>query len=222
MEQMMGEMKATQESMVLMLAQLFGSKAHCKEKQIKVYRSPSQTSRGILGRYEIHSSQVSEVSESGVLAILLGGSNAQNCEIPTESRSSEKLQLENDSSKSLHMDAKLNSAYINYQTDVITDVDECSGRMVEKMRFELVNKASNGALERCISSMRGSDVGTIENDINAESIPGHGVKEKPFEPPYDNVIKNLELLIESKNLSVEEIFVKTLPVTIWRFQNWYV
>ncbi|CAA3014356.1 uncharacterized protein LOC111383801 [Olea europaea var. sylvestris] len=125
--------------------------------------------------------------------ILLGGSNAQNCEIPTESRRSERLQLENDSSKSLHMDAKLNSAYINYQTDVITDVDECSGRMVEKMRFDLVTKASNGAFERRISSMRGSDVSTIENDINAESIPGHGVKEKPFVPPYDNVIKKSEV-----------------------------
>ncbi|CAI9763457.1 unnamed protein product [Fraxinus pennsylvanica] len=63
-------------------------------------------------------SQVSEVSESGVSMIPLGGSNAQNCEIPTESRKSE-MQLENDGLKSLQMDAKLNSADINYQVSEV-------------------------------------------------------------------------------------------------------
>lgn len=53
-EQMMGEIKATQESTVLMLAQLTGSKADGKEGQVEVYGSPSQTtSGGILRRNEI-------------------------------------------------------------------------------------------------------------------------------------------------------------------------
>ncbi|CAA3032998.1 Hypothetical predicted protein [Olea europaea subsp. europaea] len=71
-------------------------------------------------------------SESGVSMLPLGGSNAQNCEIPTKSGKSE-MQLENDASKSFHADEKLNVAYMNYQsrsikykrqTDVITEVDE--------------------------------------------------------------------------------------------------
>ncbi|XP_022867038.1 uncharacterized protein LOC111386794 [Olea europaea var. sylvestris] len=65
-------------------------------------------------------SQVSEISESGASVVPLGGSSAQNCEIPTEFRKSE-MQLENDGSKPLHVDAKLNSADINYQVDVVTD-----------------------------------------------------------------------------------------------------
>ncbi|KAL2504578.1 SAP domain-containing protein [Abeliophyllum distichum] len=56
-------------------------------------------------------SQVSEVSESGV-------SNAQNCEIPTETWKSE-IQPENDGAKSLHMDAELNSSDINYQVSEV-------------------------------------------------------------------------------------------------------
>ncbi|CAI9770798.1 unnamed protein product [Fraxinus pennsylvanica] len=65
---------------------------------------------------------------------------------------------------------------------------ECSGRMVEKIRVEHVNKA-NGAPERCISSLRGSDVDALENDISAESIPGHSVMDKPLEPPDGNVFE---------------------------------
>ncbi|KAL2528207.1 uncharacterized protein Fot_20808 [Forsythia ovata] len=63
-------------------------------------------------------SQVSEVSESGVSVVPLGVSNAQNCEIPTETWKSE-IQPENDGSKSLHMDAELNSSDINYQVSEV-------------------------------------------------------------------------------------------------------
>ncbi|XP_022894747.1 uncharacterized protein LOC111409077 isoform X1 [Olea europaea var. sylvestris] len=63
-------------------------------------------------------SQVSLVGESGESMVPLGGSNAQNCEIPTETWKSE-VQLENDDSKSLHMDAKVNSSDINYQVSEV-------------------------------------------------------------------------------------------------------
>ncbi|CAA3014357.1 Hypothetical predicted protein [Olea europaea subsp. europaea] len=78
MEQMMGEMKATQESMVLMLAQLSGSEAHCKEKQIKVFGSPSQTSRGIFGRYETHFGFSRENQEAKMDFSHFGGEGPRN------------------------------------------------------------------------------------------------------------------------------------------------
>ncbi|KAL2488662.1 uncharacterized protein Fot_41954 [Forsythia ovata] len=60
--------------------------------------------------------------------------------------------------------------------------EESCGRMVEKMRVKRVDGASDEAPERCISSLRGSDVDTFGNDINAESIYGHNIKDRPLEP----------------------------------------
>ncbi|CAI9761114.1 unnamed protein product [Fraxinus pennsylvanica] len=144
--------------------------------------------------------KVFEVSESSMSVIPLGGSNAQNCEISTEFRKSE-MQLENDGSKSLHMDAKINSAYINYQ---VSDVKS-------ELRVQVISD-SVSAESVSITEKNELKVAVVANDVKVlehkpemvQSLSGYVVTDDGDDSMEDDVLESKQMYFRSNCDEIRE------------------